>query len=75
MLRKRKALGFLQDDSAATAVECALMLLLIACGLIGLVQYVGENTATIYSNVANSTGDKNFRTMNLPDEQGGSFGS
>ena len=74
MLSKLKTRRFLRNESVARAAEYTLMLLLLACGLVAVIRYVGENTNTASSNVANSTGDENFRTMS-PYVPGGRFGA
>ncbi len=55
-------------------VWCTLVILLLACGLIAVIQNVGETTITTESSVAESTGNANFRTMS-PYVPGGRFGA
>ena len=56
------------------AVKYALMLLLIAGGVVGAVRSFGGITAGPYNDIADSEAG-NGRAMTLPGEQGGHLGS
>jgi pilus assembly protein Flp/PilA len=43
---------FLRDDSAATAVEYALMIGLIALVIVGAVTVFGEQVVALYNNIS-----------------------
>lgn len=53
----KKLLRFLQEDSAATAVEYAVMLAMIIMACIGAIATVGQQTANLWAD--NSTGLQN----------------
>ena len=73
MLSKLKIRYFLRNAPVASAVESALMLLLLVCGLVVMTRHFGENTDTDSNHVANAASDESFHATSPPYSQGGRF--
>ena len=74
MLSKPKTCRSPKIESVIKTGWCGLIILLLACGLIVVIQTLGEKTSTGETIAAKPPGDESFRTMS-PYVPGGRFGA